>query len=999
MLCIPTPNHRALVTGCYPPPKKLAGVEKPNSNELGKLVYYAQSKPAKLSKVGKVLEERAASDARNVPSGGEKSRCGLLITLAILKNLVTDCRRDITYISKSAQIVLQHAVTASAKAGAGGRRDLELSARASSTFFAFASAIDPSRSSVEGDLGNSYLALLRGFSEMAMETMQDQEDQNRFRLIGLGALSGAVGSDALYTPSFAQQIEAIVPPLLGNIQASILPLEALETEAQKTISGTPSFSEFASATRKRPGHRRAPSLSGHIAGEKGPDRIQVVSASMGILQSLFRHADATQVQEAMRPVFKWMDGRGGSPQWGQEDWACFLAKTLSRSTALQYRFVVLTSFIEYLVEHCEGPPQTKHATLLAMITETLRAKDLTLIGLSTSDAMNNLAGLLVRRVHFDLKDPLLPQIVEAIESLASHVYYAEQLNDMAEELVARIVALTQPETDVGEATRTSHLGRRASVTAKSGEEQRMESIRTLLFALTRTIVVANTAGASDGEVRQAMEEDLEKPAPKGKDAAKTQAQAKLGITTAGTRSRIQPNVLTPTAALLACSDAPVRLAEAQLLLTYLQLEATEQQDASSSEIASLAHGVAAAAHVAALSSSLRLSSSAASALQTGNPMEALVALDRGDARAKASTAAHSAVPLDYSSLAEVFTHLVAPRGGGTAAGLLAIVPALFSLDRSAATKLVPDAASPAIVAQRRRACRLVLAKVWSTIGQEWNISPASKEAKAVLSALPSNQLPPVPAPHPSLNLAAETELFPESGANGEGSGAASECFGKSGLVKAISASQEVQDSTGLSAAAIERWLLRDWSVSIAVDDANVGATPYAADHHGEGDGDGLGGASGVSRIQIRSAASGAGAGGAGAGAGAASTRSGVEDLRQALGSRTYGGSASVKRAISPTAAAGVGKGMPAPALPGLNGGDNGASAPPNGPTSAAERRASKRASRIHSSSAGGVGASPSKGKGAGATPGVGGLLDSLGIASTVEEQEQHKPALVAPHAA
>lgn len=972
MLCIPTPNHRALVAGCYPPPKKLAGVEKPNSNELGKLVYYAQSKPAKLSKVGKVLEERAASDARSVPSGGDKARCGLLITLAILKNLVTDCPRDVTYISKSAQVVLQHAITASAKAGAGGRRDLELSARAASTFFAFASAIDPSRSSVEGDLGASYLALLRGFSEMAMETAQDQEDQNRFRLIGLGALSGAVGSEALYTPSFGQQVDIIVPPLLGNIQATSLPLEALETEAQKTISGTPSFAEFASATRKRPGHRRAPSLSGHIAGEKGPEKIQVVSASMGILQSLFRQADAVQVQEAMRPVFKWMDGRGGSPQWGQEDWACFLSNTLSKSTALQYRFVVLTSLIEYLVEHCEGPPQTKHATLLAMITETLRAKDLTLIGLSTSDAMNNLAGLLVRRVHFDLKDPLLPQIVEAIESLATHVYYAEQLNDMAEELVARIVALTQPETDVGEATKTSHLGRRGSVTAKSGEEQRMESIRTLLFALTRTIVVANAAGNSSGEVRQAVEERLENaPPPKGKDAA----TPSLGITTAGTRSRIQPNVLTPTTALLACSDAPVRLAEAQLLITYLQLEISPEQDASSSEAASLAHGVSAAANVAALSSSLKLS---AAALQTGNPLEALVALDRGKGRARSSSPLHSAAPLDYSCLAEVLSALAA-----TPAGLLAIVPGLFALDRAAATKLVPDASSPAIVAHRRRASRLVLAKVWSTIGEQWNVAQASKEAKQVLSAVSADQLPPVPAPHTSLNIAAETELFPEAGPRGEGSGAASEVFGKSGLVKAIAGSEKVQEATGLSGEAVERWLSRDWGVGIAVDDAAVGATPYAHVEH-EGDA-----AAGLPRIQIRSASgSPAAAGGAN---GHASVRSGVEDLRQALGSRTYGGSASVKRATANNST--VGKGLPSF----TNGGSDAAAPAVGGPISAAERRASKRASRANSYGAAGKGGA---GVAAGGD-GVAGLLDSLGIASapTVEESAAHKPALVPPHAA
>lgn len=1032
MFCIPTPNHRGLVDGCYPPGKKLAGSENPDSNALGKLVYYAQAKPAKLTKVGKVLQERATSYAKSVSAKGEagqdKNRCGLMITLSILKSLVTDCRRDVTYIAGSTQSILQSAIDASLRVGARGRRDLELSARASSTFFAFASALDPSN--LDTDLGEGYLSLLRGFGQMAVEGQGgdgagsgDQEDQNRMRLIGLGALSGAMSSEAFFTPSFPRQVDVLLPPLLGNIQASSLPLESLESEAQKTLAGTPSFSEFVSASKKRPGHRKAPSLSGHIAGEKGPDRNQVVSASMGILQGLFKHADASQLQDTMKPLFKWMDGRGGSSQWANEDWACFLIKTLSRWTSLQYRYVLLTCLVEYLVEHCDGPAQAKHATLLAMITEVLQDKGLTLIGLSTSDALNNLAALVVRRVHFDSKDPLLPQMVETIESLATHVYYADEIVDIAEELVARIVALAEPNANAAEVARTTLRREDESKSNKSSEEQKMESIRILLFALTRVIVVANEGQGQGGDQAQNGLEHGGTP-QKGKAVAST-----LGVSASGNRTRVQPQVLQPTVALLASSDAAVRLAEGQLLLTYLLREVSGPTPASSTEAATLMHGVSAAAYVAALSPSLRLDTDASFTSSSGNPLDSLLTLDRNDSTVSAAHATEAAVPVDYACLAEIFTESSARLG---AAALLAIVPALFGIDRSAASKLVPDSKSPPIIAQRRRASRILLARVWASIGKQWDISQADSEASTVLSAL-ADELPAVPAPHQGLNLPEESELFPEAGVRGEGSGAASEAFSRSSLVKALSSSQTVQDATGLSSDALRAWFERDWNVSIAVDDSAIGASPYASEAGAEQQSATTG-----PRIQLHTVGQGRSL--SSAAVRSASVRgqtSGVKDFRQALSGAGTG--ITGDRSHQVDAGLDGDSELDAPPLSPfnkVNGGGAGRQSMDVGghPISAAERRASKRASRgvqhlpldnqqSESAGGGGGGIGSYLGFGGGATGGnesatslprsasnrgVGSILDSLGIPNAdqqkplslgVNGEQQEKPTLVPPHAA
>jgi len=75
-MCIPKSNHKTLIDECYPSSKLIGGIGpeyKANSNELSRLAHYANRKPAKLTKVGKVLQQRAASEAKGVTGTGVSS--------------------------------------------------------------------------------------------------------------------------------------------------------------------------------------------------------------------------------------------------------------------------------------------------------------------------------------------------------------------------------------------------------------------------------------------------------------------------------------------------------------------------------------------------------------------------------------------------------------------------------------------------------------------------------------------------------------------------------------------------------------------------------------------------------------------------------------------------------------------------------------------------------------------------------------------------------------
>ncbi|KAJ1976198.1 plasma membrane localization protein [Dimargaris xerosporica] len=85
-------KHATLIENCYPYPVTLDA--KPNSNELSYLVYYANSKPAKLAKVGVYLERKIQREV------AKKKTVEVAVSLQIFEALLANCDQDLNYFSK-----------------------------------------------------------------------------------------------------------------------------------------------------------------------------------------------------------------------------------------------------------------------------------------------------------------------------------------------------------------------------------------------------------------------------------------------------------------------------------------------------------------------------------------------------------------------------------------------------------------------------------------------------------------------------------------------------------------------------------------------------------------------------------------------------------------------------------------------------------------------------------------------------------------------------------
>lgn len=164
----------------------------------------------------------------------------------------------------------------------------------------------------------------------------------------------------------------------------------------------------------------------------------VSNASLCALFSLLGHANGSQIGYIMHSSFDSLDQLQG---WTSLDHCCWFARKAVEWSQYQYRYAVPTWLVERLHVSQEMAPATPlHTTLLAMVTTVFNSPT-PLINLSTSDIMSNLVTLLLRRTTLDPNDSLIPALVECISSLGRHVYYSDQIQDLAVSVLTFVICL------------------------------------------------------------------------------------------------------------------------------------------------------------------------------------------------------------------------------------------------------------------------------------------------------------------------------------------------------------------------------------------------------------------------------------------------------------------------------------------------------------------------------------------------------------------------------
>ncbi|KAI0701799.1 hypothetical protein BC835DRAFT_1411283 [Cytidiella melzeri] len=558
-----TPNHVLLVSACYPPNAALltSGPDyRPNSQELSRMTYYASNRPGKINKLASELEKRVKIDSRKAKGGNIRARALLLITLAIIKALAIECRRDLALLTGSLLTSVSETLSALSS-------DLEVAARAGSVFTAWTTYTDGHLIEVDQQVAKDYMSCLEVFSLMGRTETGDAEVMNRTRLVGLAALTGVVTSDALYnsTTQLKMQISTLIPALLIPLldgEISVLDHEAATVKEQPKPTHTTEF-------RDRPAmERRATSIHLHVAGEAGPSSREVANSAIRALSHLFGHASGGQAAVSMQAAIDCLNDKNA---WDQTEHCSWIAVHAAEWTQYQYRYAIPTRLVENLVQDQDSSQNVSRPRALAAMITTVFTSPTPLVNLSTSDIISSLVTVALRRISRDPEDALLPALVRCVSSLGTYVYYADQILDLAGELISRLVAVETTGLLVG--------------VKCENDMTRVQAIRCLLASLLGLINSAEVHDIAEPDTSGSQKSPPSSPTLGGEGAARASLDhkgARDGVK-APRRRNVPADVWQDTVSLLCDADYAVRADYVATLISYLERELPKLWDVTDTD--------------------------------------------------------------------------------------------------------------------------------------------------------------------------------------------------------------------------------------------------------------------------------------------------------------------------------------------------------------------------------------------------------------------------------
>ncbi len=243
--------------------------------------------------------------------------------------------------------------------------------------------------------------------------------------------------------------------------------------------------------------------------------------------------------------------------WEKVDHCRWFAEKATEWTQYQFRDAIPTHLIERLKREQDVPTTTApHIALATMITTVFTSP--TPLVMSTSDVISNLMTLVLRRAAINPTDSLLLALTECIGALGTHVYYADQIHDLAGELISRLIT-----TDA-----TGLPGR------VSSDKSRSQALRALIAGLvglmcTPTRRVDHRLCGETPELEQETSSNGQRVADKPARASYERADGEAHLTN---RAKISPETWQDTLNFICDADFSVRTDYANALLVYLESE-------------------------------------------------------------------------------------------------------------------------------------------------------------------------------------------------------------------------------------------------------------------------------------------------------------------------------------------------------------------------------------------------------------------------------------------
>ncbi|KAG0177976.1 plasma membrane localization protein [Apophysomyces sp. BC1021] len=406
--CVRHVKHAYLISNCYPDRE---GEKGPRSSELSYLIFYANARPAKLTKVGHFLEKKVQRDIRK---GRKKNN---QVSLSIVKSLIQSCHRDLNLFSKFVVRILSMILDT---------RDIELIDMTCETFIVFCDFHDGSTLGIDAEFTADFESLIKKFADFCNYINTDDSVVLKMRYIGHRAMQACVTSSALHAFNFKIQLGTILLPLILRLAASKRSVNAL---AQSSID-----------------IRRSAIKNEDI------DKSTVDCLAAQTMSMLFNKLNGGPIRIALTSLFGFMDAK---EKWWPPDFAVSFMELVLDSLQPQYRYLLVYEVLQQL-DNVTVNSDRKRASLISILDKLLNA-DVALLGISVLEVLNSLFNTLIKNLQgraFREERPDKEDVqgtyqfvidhglVQSIGGLASKTYYQNQLDDVAGYIIAKLRANT-----------------------------------------------------------------------------------------------------------------------------------------------------------------------------------------------------------------------------------------------------------------------------------------------------------------------------------------------------------------------------------------------------------------------------------------------------------------------------------------------------------------------------------------------------------------------------
>ncbi|OLL23357.1 Protein EFR3 [Neolecta irregularis DAH-3] len=445
-------KHAKLILKVYPRSRRLDS--QPNSSELAYLTYYASTRPGKLRKVGGFLERKSVSDLWRRRHGD------VLVTIDILSALIDKCHLRLNLFAHNVVNILVMVL---------GCRDLVLVEHTAAMWKQFCAHHDGSIIGTDKDYAHAFEEVVQQYAELAITACHTES--LRMNLVGQEAIQSITQSEALNASNSHTQLCLIVPSILQNLCYDDLQ----ELHNLKRKLSHPGI---------HPAHKHHLSTVTTIDNSSMTRDIHHLAYQS--LKRIFEQSSATHIRAATSSAISFLNAK--KPDL---DWITEIFIYAATWTGVQYRFYIITVLLSaFTNDDGKSTPNGSPKHLVAIMSSLL-SSEVNMMGLAVMDVLDSVIHQVISKT---LKlaandspsqdDEIVDVLINCISSLATHVYYHDQIIDMTTSLIDRSSLANSSPT--GSVSSTTESEKKTSDTARIAG----------LKAVEKIFVVANSGKTS-----------------------------------------------------------------------------------------------------------------------------------------------------------------------------------------------------------------------------------------------------------------------------------------------------------------------------------------------------------------------------------------------------------------------------------------------------------------------------------------------------------------------